>query len=331
METMNNEQLRMLELAGFTNPKDIMIILESRNTLGADINEILLGYYCLGGTWAGFQDSSTAKKQLKDRQGSVESSEYVDQDGRARVMADKVLSWASSNGYSGRVKKVWWTARPGVLSKAVGFAVNSRENPTDTLLQFTDGKFLGLSAKSTKGGGDIGFKNPGIGTLDSALNINLSKIAQDEINSTIESLDLPKSSKARKEYIRSNPEIQKATISAGVGLLSLLRDKLFVKLYKMTHEDLLDHLLNHWMDAKIPNPYYIKVTGHGRNGNYSATILDPTKNPKVKALGVEDISLEKVGNESIGIYAGNKKIMKMRFKFESEKMASSIKLSGDPW
>jgi len=43
------------------------------------------------------------------------------------------------------------------------------------------------------------------------------------------------------------------------------------------------------------------------------------------------IKLEKVGNESIGVSAGGKKIMKMRFKFESEKMASSVKLSGDPW
>jgi hypothetical protein len=29
--------------------------------------------------------------------------------------------------------------------------------------------------------------------------------------------------------------------------------------------------------------------------------------------------------------AGKKKIMKIRFKFESEKMASTIKLSGEPW
>ena len=40
---------------------------------------------------------------------------------------------------------------------------------------------------------------------------------------------------------------------------------------------------------------------------------------------------EKVGNESIGVKAGNKKILKMRFKYESEKLASSMKMSGDPW
>ena len=59
--------------------------------------------------------------------------------------------------------------------------------------------------------------------------------------------------------------------------------------------------------------------------------MDPIKNPKLDALSKYDIKLEIVGNESIGVSAGEKKIMKIRFKFESEKMASSVKLSGDPW
>jgi hypothetical protein len=59
--------------------------------------------------------------------------------------------------------------------------------------------------------------------------------------------------------------------------------------------------------------------------------MDPTENEKLSALQKYKITLEKVGNESIGVKAGAKKIMKIRFKFESEKMASSMKLSGDPW
>ena len=38
-----------------------------------------------------------------------------------------------------------------------------KKNPTDVLVEFTKGGFLGLSAKSTSGKGDIGFKNPGVG------------------------------------------------------------------------------------------------------------------------------------------------------------------------
>jgi hypothetical protein len=59
--------------------------------------------------------------------------------------------------------------------------------------------------------------------------------------------------------------------------------------------------------------------------------MDPTNNPKLDALRTGPIKLERVGNESIGVTAHGKKIMKMRFKFESEKMASSVKMSGDPW
>ena len=45
----------------------------------------------------------------------------------------------------------------------------------------------------------------------------------------------------------------------------------------------------------------------------------------------EPIGVEEVGIASIGIKAGEKRIMKMRFKYESQKMASSLKMSGDPW
>jgi hypothetical protein len=75
----------------------------------------------------------------------------------------------------------------------------------------------------------------------------------------------------------------------------------------------------------------VKVTGQGNKPPYKAVVMDPTNNPKLEALRKYPIKLELVGNESIGVSAGGKKIMKMRFKFESEKMASSVKMSGDPW
>ena len=45
----------------------------------------------------------------------------------------------------------------------------------------------------------------------------------------------------------------------------------------------------------------------------------------------ERITFDAVGNDSVGVKAGSKKILKMRCKFESEKLASSLKMSGDPW
>ena len=38
-----------------------------------------------------------------------------------------------------------------------------------------------------------------------------------------------------------------------------------------------------------------------------------------------------IGNDSVGVTANSTKILKMRFKFESTQLASSAKMSGDPW
>ena len=43
------------------------------------------------------------------------------------------------------------------------------------------------------------------------------------------------------------------------------------------------------------------------------------------------IIFSSVGNDSVGVTANNMRILKMRFKFESTQLASSAKMSGDPW
>ena len=45
----------------------------------------------------------------------------------------------------------------------------------------------------------------------------------------------------------------------------------------------------------------------------------------------DEITLQEAGSDSIGVMAGDKRGMKMRFKFESQKLAASLKMSGDPW
>ena len=137
-----------------------------RNKDAADCNEILVGYYCAGKKWGKYHESAKVRAELAKYRAMLDywkPGEYEDQDGRAQEQAKEALAWAASNGYEGSVTKVWWTARPGVLAKAVGYDVDSSKNPTDVLLRFGKNKFLGISAKSTgKSSGDIGFKNPGI-------------------------------------------------------------------------------------------------------------------------------------------------------------------------
>ena len=302
---------------------------ESRNTLVADVNELLVGYYLNNEKW--YDDS--AKKQYENRVKEVDPKDLERATGHAEIMAKEFLKYARQKGY-GKVSKVYWTARAGSMTKLTGVDVDQRKNPTDTLIKFSTGPsdgWLGLSAKSTKGKGEIGFKNPGAGTVDKKLNIDLVNTYKQILEKTINDLDLPKSTKQRKSFIRANNEIKSKTTKIGTDLMSDLRDKLFTKLDSMSNSDLLDYFLDDWLDANIMYPPYVKVTGKGNKKPFSASLIEPTENEKNEALKSLDFALEKVGNESIGIKAKGKKIFKMRFKFESEKMASSMKLSGESW
>ena len=300
------------------------------NTILSDINEIQTGFCLAGKKWF----DPEAKKQFNTRSKQAKPEEVADAIGKSEVMAAEFIKWAKTNGYSGKVKNVWWTARPNSMTSAVGYYVDQKKNPTDILVQFTSGPsdgFLGLSAKATQTKGDIGFKNPGVGTVDRNLKMKLADLYQTRLDETIQEFTLPKSASERKRYIRGNSGIKKQTEQIGSDVLSEMRDELLKKLGSMSQKKLISYLLSDWMDAEVIQPPYVKVTGKGRKAPYSADVMDPTKNEKLDALAKYKITLQSVGNESIGVMAGEKKIMKIRFKFESEKMASSVKLSGEPW
>lgn len=312
------------EMPAFT----ISEALKIKNTDAADVNEIMMGYYLANG-WERFEGSTDAKAQYTAKSQKIGETETAAQTARAKSMAKEVISWSVKNGYNGKVKKIWWTARPGILSKAVGKEVNSRKNPTDVLIQFSDNEFLGVSAKSTKTSGDIGFKNPGIGTVSKNLNVDLLEFNNNAVDVLLKQYPkLSKSASLRKKEIRANKEISTRAEELGSKVLNSIRDKLFSILKTKNNEELKEYLLNDWLDAKdAVYPRYIKVTGMKNN----VSIEDPMSNTKTAALSSYDIVLSKVGNDSIGVTAGKKRIMKMRAKFESQKLASSVKFSGDPW
>jgi hypothetical protein len=306
---------------------------EAKNTVGADINEIAFGYYAAGSSWDNFVNAEYAKEMLGERTSQASPEEIKDQQERAKAMLEATLEWAKQNGWEGTVTKVWWTARAGVLSQAVGKKVSSG-NPTDILLQFDNDEFLGISAKSTKGKADIGFKNPGVGSIAKALNIDLISYVKQKTETTIRNLNLPLNAKERKVFLRTqgNEALKSEVELIGRSILATLRESLYEHLTTLDDEEVRNHITTYWMDAGANYPYYIKVTGRGTSkSGYSATVSDPIKNEKYKALMSEKISVVKVGSDSIGILAGGKRIMKMRFKYESQKLASSLKMSGDPW
>jgi hypothetical protein len=306
--------------------------MATQNTTLSDINEIFVGFILAGNKW--FDEA--AKRHYHSRVAMAKPDEVLDAQGKSVAMAAEFLSWAKKNGYSSQVKNggVWWTARAGSMSKAVGVPVDQRKNPTDILVCFTSGPangFLGLSAKATKTKGDIGFKNPGIGTVDRNLKLQLADTYKQLLDKAIVDFNLPASAATRKSFIRANPKIKAETEIIGSNILMLLRGLLLIRLDKMKQIELKEYLISDWMDAEVLYPPYIKVTGQGNKAPYKAIVSDPINNPKLAALSKYPIKLMPLGNVAIGVKAGDKQIMKIRFKFESEKLASPIKLSGDPW
>lgn len=303
--------------------------MAAKNTDLADINEIHTAYVLNGNRYP----DSASKSQYERKSKLLTPEQLEQQEGRAEAMAKEFKKWASSNGYGSSISKVYWTARPGFSFKSiVGYDVDQRKNPSDILVEFSGKKFLGLSAKSTKGKGDIAFKNPGIGTVEKDLNLKLKPINDKAVDKLVDTYGLSKSASTRKQQIRQNPMVSQLADTEGTKVLNELRETMLKKVKGMNAKAAKEYIIKSWIDASADMmPPYVKVTGHGNKAPYSASVEDPVNNPKLQAINTQPLKFEPVGNDSIGVKAGSKKILKMRFKYESQKLASTIKMSGDPW
>ena len=125
----------------------------SGNTLGSDINEIHLAYLLNNNSYPDRQSQT----QIENRINAVSEQTTEFQKGRAGAMYDTFLKFLRDKGYGSPVS-AYWTSRQGFsFKKIIGIDVDQRLNPTDVLVQLSDGKFYGISAKSTFSGG-AGFK-----------------------------------------------------------------------------------------------------------------------------------------------------------------------------
>jgi hypothetical protein len=329
-----------------------MQLNEAANTLLSDINETATGQFIFAGTNIDIMKSSTwydegAKKQFFDRLKEVSKEDGLNSIEQGRAMAKAFLANAEMMKYS-KVQRVYWTARPNSMSAAVGEPVDQKKNPADLLIKFQTGPangFLGLSAKATKGKADIGLKNPGAGTFDTALknlnvlDVSFKDIITAETEAAVNQFNLPASAVARKTFLKTHPKVAVETDKVGYKLLMILRDELFKALSKLTKKPKLfsDFLLQSCIDADIIYPPYIKVTGHGNyksnyaSKSYTATVVNPIDNPKIKDIVTRKFSVAKSGDHAVGIKANNTPIVQARWKYESQKLGSSVKLSVEPY
>jgi len=299
------------------------------NTHGADLNEIGLGYFLAGEKWF----SKEAEAHFKQKVKLVSHAELQMQLGRAKAMAVEVMKYIKQHYKNTKITNVFWTARPGTLAKATGDkTVDQKENPTDILVRLGSGDFLGISAKSSQHSPEIGFKNPGLGTIEKDLKINLSKIVKESMDPMVKYYKLPASLEARKTYLRTHPTIQAVTHSLGEQILQDVRGEFLQELKSLSENALREYIMKAWLNSsKKLFPPYIKVTGVGIKIPFTAHVTNPLKNPKLDALSRGKLQLTEVGRAAVGVTAGGVRILKMRVKWASEYFASPLKFSGDPW
>jgi len=267
-------------------------------------------------------DSEITDKIEANRQllGDKNTNERIRQ---AEDMINKSLDWAKANGFEGNVTGVVWTARPGSMAAAGisgqdGKAITQAKHPADVVLQFDDGKNLGLSAKSTLGKSDITFKNRGAGTLGSSLGVDLSAANNNAMNRFTQENGLSSSSKERKAQIRANPDLVSSANAARTQALGETRDTLLNSIKDRGG----DFLRSEFLDTDDQGLRYIKVTGTSGDSRIS----DPNDNRITRAIASgQPISYEPKGNDTVNVIIGGEKVFGIRAKAAGQAMASSIK------
>lgn len=324
--------------------------------ISADVNELHCAWYLNGKSWTGGLDA-TDKAVYDDRYAklSKKPDELNARVAQAEVMAEKFLEWANKNGYRG-VDKVYWTAKssfnyrslPGKYTST--YVEESKNNPTDVLVKFRsstkyDDPYLGLSAKSllktlTQ---EAPVKNPGMGKIEDFIGQPgvFQKLLEEGVSAAHKESGVPYSGKyldkAKVKSLKDDPEYKVVNDKYTKLILGGCRDILKDAFTRMGDIDIKMYILDELLDTdKLPK--YVKVTGRSDKSLtvVQATVDDPLGNAKFDALVRKNkpLKYENLGGSdgyTIGVKAGEKQIVQIRFKFSGTQLATGLKMSVAPW
>ena len=324
--------------------------------ISADVNELHCAWYLNGKSWTGGLDA-TDKAVYDDRYAklSKKPDELNARVAQAEVMAEKFLEWAGKNGYRG-VDKVYWTAKssfnyrslPGKYTST--YVEESKNNPTDVLVKFRsstryDDPYLGLSAKSllktlTQ---EAPVKNPGMGKIEDFIGQPgvFQKLLEEGVSAAHKESGIPYSNKYlnkdKVKALKDDPEFKVINEKYTKQILGGCRDILKDAFTRMGDIDIKMYILDELLDTdKLPK--YVKVTGRSDKtlSVVQATVDDPLGNAKFDALVRKNkpLKYENLGGKdgyTIGVKAGEKQIVQIRFKFSGTQLATGLKMSVAPW
>ena len=311
----------------------------SLNTHASDVNELWLTYELNGCRWYSLSDED-AFKEKSELIGSVLTQEQCM---RASIMAGMFMGYADAV-LKTSVHTAWWVSRPGMLTAVIGHPIDSKTNPSDVLVLLSNSAYLGVSCKSGKlQHAKLCFKNPGVGTLENALNCDMTSVvrsAEGMVQANY-AAHWPSAYAARKRLIRSTLfegpttdciPLGRFARKLGDSALTQIRDILYDKLVSLPVDEQVAHFEQYWLDSGIIYPRYIKLTGTGTGKNYTCSVEDPCDNPALDAIRAKNFYFAKGGDFGIVIKTidTNHTLFRMRVKFKSEKLASTVAFTGEP-
>jgi len=284
------------------------------------IHELLTGYYLNGGKHMEHHpnNKNETPEQVHDRLKKTMSPEiYAEHHTRAKHAADAIIK---AVGGRKNIKKVHWTSKSGDVQRVTGSKQTQSKDPSDLYLTHKDGTHTGISLKAhtskTKHGH---FKAPGLGTIDSSLNIkghnDLIKQARQRLTDSHPEVKNAKNEKDMKNIVSNNEKLKQHESEERNALLPKIAKNWHTALSVMPKKNLSDHLRN-LIHANKTTHNHIKVTTGGVGNDYETNIVTPHTHYDRFLNDHENLGVEHVGN-SVNFTHKKKNIFTLRAKTKS--------------
>ncbi|QBP06017.1 hypothetical protein [Synechococcus phage S-B68] len=243
------------------------------------------------------------------------------------------------------IDDIVWTAqlRGEGLAQATGIeGLSDKNNQSDIIVKGKDANGnpvqYGVSLKvatssSTKYPNDIPFFNGGLGKESARFGAEeLVNTTKDKINAALQELGVEGgSAKQIKAAIRADADLKKKADEAGLEILQDIRDEMINSLADKDVEAMRE-LFSTMTGAptgdgqKLPT---LKLTGYA-HGNRKTKIEDSLHGTVPMAIRTaQEFTFEPAGKSGIRVLADGVPVMKLRSKWESQALGSSIKFSGE--
>lgn len=291
-------------------------------TLVSDLNELSVAYCLAGQRWSHPAMRATFRARVRALHDLDAAALVYVHVTRGQYMATALTACL---GGASVVSAAFWVGRGDGTDY---YPSLSPDHPADVLLRWTGNNgWFGISCKSTdRAGGTVGLKNPGLVPVCRALGTTVDDLVAPTIADAIRRWSLPATQDARKAAIRTNPGVAAWTRTQGRVLLTEIRGRLLDAALRLSSPHLGTFVRTTCLNAAPEiDPAYLIVTGYGTvRGAYGAHVSNPLQTYP------EPWSVSPYGTDALLFRAGAVTVCKLRVKWESEPLASTLKCSVDP-